>query len=184
MKTKLVYGLLSAFLFLSFYSCNKNEEFERLQKKVNAENNSYNIFPITNFEEGYITDSLLSYNDSCRITIRGISKEIVTPFSVQHLQYDFWNFVSSHPRVVVDFGALWSGPWKMLSPILEETAIELNGIVIFGKIDVDENPGITQEMGIRDIPTVLYFKNGQYVYSRKGYFPKNILLQDINRYLL
>ena len=61
--------------------------------------------------------------------------------------------------VVVDFWAPWCGPCKMVAPIIEELAAEFEGQVIIGKCDVDDNSDVAAEYGIRNIPTVLFFKN-------------------------
>lgn len=70
--------------------------------------------------------------------------------------------------VVVDFWAPWCGPCKMVAPIIEELATEFEGQVIIGKCDVDENSDLPAEYGIRNIPTVLFFKNGEIVDKQVG----------------
>ncbi len=65
--------------------------------------------------------------------------------------------------LVVDFWAEWCGPCKMISPIISELANEYDGKIVVGKCNVEENEGIAAEFGIRNIPTLLFFKNDQLV---------------------
>jgi thioredoxin 1 len=77
--------------------------------------------------------------------------------------------------VVVDFWAEWCGPCKLIAPLLEELANELEGQVKIVKLNVDENPKVAVKYGIRGIPTLLVFKNGQVAASQVGAQPKNRL---------
>lgn len=70
--------------------------------------------------------------------------------------------------VVIDFWAQWCGPCKMMLPIVEELAGEYEGKILVGKCDVDDNEDITSEFGIMNIPTMLFFKNGQLVERHVG----------------
>ncbi len=77
--------------------------------------------------------------------------------------------------VVVDFWAEWCGPCKMIGPVLEEISNEMDGHVKITKMNVDENQGTAMQYGIRSIPTLLMFKNGELVSTQVGAAPKSRL---------
>ena len=77
--------------------------------------------------------------------------------------------------VVVDFWAEWCGPCKQIGPVLEELSVEMSGKVKIVKINVDENPNSPAEMGVRGIPALFLFKNGEVVSNRAGAAPKATL---------
>jgi thioredoxin 1 len=85
--------------------------------------------------------------------------------------------------VVLDFWAEWCGPCRMVGPIIDELATEYEGKVLVGKVDVDENNDIVAQYGIRNIPTVLFFKNGQIVDKQIGAGPKNIFVDKVKELL-
>jgi thioredoxin 1 len=76
---------------------------------------------------------------------------------------NFDQIVNSEKPVLVDFWAEWCGPCKMIGPVVEELAGDYEGKAVVGKLNVDENPGVTARYGIRSIPTLLVFKAGQIV---------------------
>jgi thioredoxin 1 len=77
--------------------------------------------------------------------------------------------------LVVDFWATWCGPCRMVGPIISQLAEEYDGRIVVGKCDVEENDDIAAEMGIRNIPTILFFKNGQLVDKFVGASTKAVL---------
>ena len=95
----------------------------------------------------------------------------------------FDDFLNSGSPLVVDFWAEWCGPCKMIAPIIEELAEEYTGKVNIGKIDVDDNNEISTRFGIRNIPTILFFKNGQLVDKQVGATQKSVLTQKVQALL-
>lgn len=83
----------------------------------------------------------------------------------------------------MDFWAPWCGPCKMVGPIIDELAAEYEGKVIIGKCDVDENGDVASEYGIRNIPTVLFFKDGQVVDKQVGSAQKSAYVAKIEALL-
>jgi thioredoxin 1 len=82
--------------------------------------------------------------------------------------------------VVVDFWAEWCGPCKMIGPSLEEISNELGGKVKIAKLNIDENPELAAQFGVRSIPTLMVFKDGQVADTKVGAAPKTALSQWIN----
>lgn len=82
--------------------------------------------------------------------------------------------------VVVDFWAEWCGPCKMIAPALEEISTELAGKVKIAKLNIDENPELAAQFGVRSIPTLLIFKGGEVADMKVGAAPKTALSHWIN----
>jgi len=96
---------------------------------------------------------------------------------------NFDELLQSNKPLVVDFWAEWCGPCKMIGPLVEELAHEYEGRVTIGKMDVDDNNEITSRYGIRNIPTLLFFKNGQLVDKQIGAAQKSALAQKVDALL-
>ncbi len=91
--------------------------------------------------------------------------------------------LASDKPVLVDLWAEWCGPCRMVGPIVEQLSHEYEGRAICGKLDVDANPNVTVEYGVRNIPTLLFFKNGQLVDKQVGAVPKAVLAAKLDALL-
>ncbi len=91
--------------------------------------------------------------------------------------------LKSDKPVLIDLWAVWCGPCKILSPIVEQIANEYEGKIKVGKINVDENPDITRRYDVVSIPTLIMFKNGQMVSHMVGVQPKSFIESEINKNL-
>lgn len=85
--------------------------------------------------------------------------------------------------VLIDFWAEWCGPCRMITPIIEELSKEYEGKAIIGKVNVDENPGITTKLKIRNIPTLIFYKDGAEVDKIVGATSKSVIATKLNTLL-
>ncbi|MFH1824540.1 MAG: thioredoxin [Candidatus Firestonebacteria bacterium] len=88
--------------------------------------------------------------------------------------------IKSKQPVLIDFWAEWCGPCKMIAPIIEELSKEYSGKIKVGKINVDENPAVSSRLGIRSIPTLIIFKDGEIMGQLVGVQSKEIIKEKVN----
>lgn len=96
---------------------------------------------------------------------------------------NFEEVIKGEKPVLVDFWAEWCGPCKMIGPVVEEIAGDYEGKAVVGKVNVDENQAVSAKFGIRSIPTLLIFKNGEVVDKQVGAVPKGVLVQKLDAQL-
>ena len=117
--------------------------------------------------------------------MRELKSQMSTPKIEKPIVVSDRNFdqtVKNYPLIVVDCWAAWCAPCRAIAPIVDELAKEYSGKVVFGKLNVDENPETAQRYGVMAIPTLLVMKEGKEVDRVVGVLPKNQLEAKVNVY--
>lgn len=96
---------------------------------------------------------------------------------------NFYSEITKHKLIVIDFWATWCGPCRMVGPLVEELAAEYAGKVAFGKLNVDENTMVPSRFGVRGIPTLIVFKDGQIVDTLVGACSKSHIVSKFWPYM-
>ena len=130
------------------------------------------IFAIMKRKKEILEEKLRSMNEI---------KKIKKPINLTDSNFDIEK--SKYSLLVVDFWAAWCGPCKMISPIIEQLAEQYAGKIVFGKVNVDENPHISQRFGIQSIPTLMIVKEGQVIDVMIGALPKGQIENRIEQHI-
>ena len=95
----------------------------------------------------------------------------------------FDELINSEKPTLVDFYATWCGPCKMMSPLLEEVATELGESTKIIKVDIEKNKDAAVQYGIRSVPTLILFKEGEIVWRQSGLPPKTLIVESVKNFL-
>lgn len=133
-------------------------------------------------DEAQVLDELEQIREK---RMRELKNQMSTPKIEKPIVVSDRNFdqtVKNYPLIVVDCWAAWCAPCRAIAPIVDELAKEYSGKVVFGKLNVDENPETAQRYGVMAIPTLLVMKEGKEVDRVVGVLPKNQLEAKVNAY--
>ncbi len=95
----------------------------------------------------------------------------------------FDELINSEKPTLVDFYATWCGPCKMMSPLLEQVATDLGSDAKIIKVDIDKNREAAKQYGIRSVPTLILFKEGEIVWRQSGLPPKNLITESVKKFI-
>jgi thioredoxin len=111
------------------------------------------------------------------------SKEMENDLVLELGSDNFAQVVNKHPLLVIDCWAPWCGPCRMVAPVIEELARDYQGKIVFGKLNVDENPALAMKYKIKSIPTMLIFKNSELIDRKIGAMPRKMLEPELTKHL-
>ena len=116
---------------------------------------------------------------------RAVSEKREAPVNkpIEVTDATFKEIIQNHPLVVVDCWAPWCGPCHMVAPVIEELSRDYAGKILFGKLNVDENPQVSMQYEIMSIPTLLIFKSGKLLDKIIGAMSRQMLEPKITQYL-
>lgn len=154
---------------LVFISCNS----EKIENQEQIENSSDSVQIETKVSDKPIEDSS---------NTEASDAEISEPINVGDSNFNQL-VLKSDKLVIVDFWATWCGPCKMIAPILKNIAKEYQGKVIVAKVDVDKNQAVSSRYNIQNLPTTMFFKNGQPVDQLVGALPKEVFVNKVEENL-
>ena len=106
---------------------------------------------------------------------------MITSYVTEVTSENFDEKIKNSEVAIVDIWATWCGPCKQLSPIIDEVSSELGTKVVVGKMDADANLEFVKTLNVRNIPTILYYKNGEVVERTSGLKTKNEILSIVNK---
>ena len=127
-------------------------------------------------------EEIMAEEEARRALAEKLVAEPTGPLTLTDRNFD--EAVAKYPNLVVDCWAEWCAPCRMVGPIVEELSHDYEGQVVFGKLDVDDNPGISQRFQITSIPTLMFFKGGEMVGTQIGALPKPQLETALKQYQL
>ena len=102
---------------------------------------------------------------------------------IQVTDSDFESLIQEYPLMVVDCWATWCGPCQMLAPVIDDLARDYAGRIVFGKLDVDENPRTAMNFGIMSVPTLLIIKDGKLVDQIIGAVPRDYIESKLRKHM-
>ncbi len=129
-----------------------------------------------------VDDGFIIFHPQNKKTIHSYLKPNLMALTLTDQNFDS-EVIKSGKLSVVDFWATWCGPCRMLAPSIEQLAEQYDGEVVVGKVDVDANPQTAMQFGVRNLPTVLFIKDGEVVDKQVGAVPKVVLDKKIKALL-